>query len=78
MVVGARSKGSKLRLHRNVANLVYNFLASYVTQFPVKDLTSGISRARTARRVAFHRFAAQHVFLSDDADAGFFAVRFDG
>jgi hypothetical protein len=30
-----------LRLHRNVANLVYNFLASYVTQFPVKDLTSG-------------------------------------
>ena len=41
MVVGARSKGSKLRLHRNVANLVYNFLASYVTQFPVKDLTSG-------------------------------------
>ena len=41
MVVGARSKGSKLRLHRNVANLVYNFLASYVTQFPIKDLTSG-------------------------------------
>ena len=41
MVVGARSKGSKLRFHRNVANLVYNFLATYVTQFPVKDLTSG-------------------------------------
>jgi glycosyltransferase involved in cell wall biosynthesis len=41
MVVGARSKGSKLRVHRNVANSVYNFLASYVTQFPVKDLTSG-------------------------------------
>lgn len=41
MVVGARSKGSKVRLHRNIANLVYNLLASYVTQFPVKDLTSG-------------------------------------
>jgi glycosyltransferase involved in cell wall biosynthesis len=41
MVVGARSKGSKLRCHRNVANLIYNLLASYVTQFPVKDLTSG-------------------------------------
>ena len=41
MVVGARSKGSKLRLHRNVANSVYNLLASYVTKFPVKDLTSG-------------------------------------
>lgn len=41
MVVGARAKGSKLRLHRNFANSVYNLLASYVTQFPVKDLTSG-------------------------------------
>jgi glycosyltransferase involved in cell wall biosynthesis len=41
MVVGARSKGSKVRFHRNLANLVYNLLASYVTQFPVKDLTSG-------------------------------------
>ncbi len=41
MVVGARSKGSKLRFHRNAANLIYNLLASYVTQFRVKDLTSG-------------------------------------
>jgi glycosyltransferase involved in cell wall biosynthesis len=41
MVVGARSRGSKLRLHRNLANIVYNLLASYVTRFPVKDLTSG-------------------------------------
>jgi glycosyltransferase involved in cell wall biosynthesis len=41
MVVGARSKGSKLRFHRYVANLVYNLLASYVTQFDVQDLTSG-------------------------------------
>jgi glycosyltransferase involved in cell wall biosynthesis len=41
MVVGARSKGSKLRFHRNVANLAYNFLATYVTRFPVEDLTSG-------------------------------------
>jgi glycosyltransferase involved in cell wall biosynthesis len=41
MVVGARSKGSKCRLHRNAANIMYNLLASYVTQFRVKDLTSG-------------------------------------
>ncbi|MGH7874945.1 MAG: glycosyltransferase family 2 protein [Candidatus Binatia bacterium] len=41
MVVGARSKGSKLRLHRNAANTIYNLLASYVTQFKVHDLTSG-------------------------------------
>jgi glycosyltransferase involved in cell wall biosynthesis len=41
MVVGARAKGSKRRLHRYAANAVYNLLASYVTQFKVKDLTSG-------------------------------------
>jgi glycosyltransferase involved in cell wall biosynthesis len=41
MVVGARSKGSKLRVHRNLANTVYNWFASYVTKFPIKDLTSG-------------------------------------
>jgi len=41
MVVGARDKGSKLRFHRYVANAVYNILASYVTRFKVKDLTSG-------------------------------------
>lgn len=41
MVVGARAKGSKLRLHRNAANAAYNLLASYVTQFKVQDLTSG-------------------------------------
>lgn len=41
MVVDARAKGSKLRLHRYAANTIYNLLASYVTQFKVKDLTSG-------------------------------------
>jgi glycosyltransferase involved in cell wall biosynthesis len=41
MIVGARAKGSKTRFHRNAANLAYNVLASYVTQFRVKDLTSG-------------------------------------
>ena len=41
MVVGARAKGSRLRLHRYIANLVYNAFASYVTKFKVEDLTSG-------------------------------------
>jgi len=41
MVIGARAKGSKLRFHRYAANLIYNLLASYVTRFNVKDLTSG-------------------------------------
>jgi len=52
MVVGARAKGSKLRMHRNLANLVYNLLASYVTRFKVQDLTSGfrVIRRRDAMR----------------------------
>jgi len=41
MVVGARGKGSRLRFHRYVANLVYNAFASYVAKFRIKDLTSG-------------------------------------
>jgi glycosyltransferase involved in cell wall biosynthesis len=41
MIVGARAKGSKMRFHRYAANVLYNLLASYVTKFNVKDLTSG-------------------------------------
>jgi len=41
MVVGARGKGSRLRFHRFVANLIYNAFASYVAKFKVEDLTSG-------------------------------------
>ena len=52
MVVGARAKGSKLRMHRNLANMIYNLLASYVTRFKVQDLTSGfrVIRRRDALR----------------------------
>jgi len=41
MVVGARSKGSKTSLHRDFANFIYNWLATYVTKYKVEDLTSG-------------------------------------
>ncbi|MDJ0622578.1 MAG: glycosyltransferase family 2 protein [Desulfocapsaceae bacterium] len=41
MVVGARSRESETALHRDIANKVYNWFASYVTKFKVKDLTSG-------------------------------------
>ena len=41
MVVGERVKGSKLRIHRYLANQIYNLFASYVTKFKVQDLTSG-------------------------------------
>jgi glycosyltransferase involved in cell wall biosynthesis len=41
MVVGARTKGNQASWSRALANRIYNWLASYVTKFPVKDLTSG-------------------------------------
>jgi glycosyltransferase involved in cell wall biosynthesis len=47
MVVGARRKGSGA-LHRNLANGIYNLLASYVTARRIPDLTSGFRAMRTA------------------------------
>ncbi len=47
MVVGARSRGSKTSLHRDIANKLYNWFASYVTKFDIKDLTSGFRLVKT-------------------------------
>jgi glycosyltransferase involved in cell wall biosynthesis len=47
MVVGARTKGSQGSLHRNLANKIYNWFASYVTKFKVEDLTSGLRLVKT-------------------------------
>jgi len=41
MVVGARSMSSHASWGRAIGNKVYNWLASYVAKFPIKDLTSG-------------------------------------
>lgn len=41
MVVGARDLGGHANHFRFTANQVYNLIARYATQFPVKDLTSG-------------------------------------
>lgn len=41
MVVGARNKGSDTKFHRDIANTIYNWFASYVTKFKIQDLTSG-------------------------------------
>jgi len=48
MVVGARTKKSKTSMHRDFANWFYNKLASYVTKFKIKDLTSGFRLVRTS------------------------------
>ena len=41
MVVGARSLAGQASLGRALANKAYNWFASYVAKFPIKDLTSG-------------------------------------
>ena len=51
MVVGARSMSDQASLGRALGNKVYNWLASYVTKFSIKDLTSGFRaiKSKTAR-----------------------------
>ncbi len=41
MVVGARSIRDQSSIGRALGNKIYNWLASYVAMFPIKDLTSG-------------------------------------
>lgn len=41
MVVGARSIRGQSSMGRALGNKIYNWLASYVAMFPIKDLTSG-------------------------------------
>jgi glycosyltransferase involved in cell wall biosynthesis len=52
MVVGARSKESENSFHRNIANGIYNFFATYVCGRKIEDLTSGFRAIKTciARR----------------------------
>jgi glycosyltransferase involved in cell wall biosynthesis len=56
MVVGARSRESITSLHRDVANKLYNWFASYVTKFEIKDLTSGF-------RLMKKEVACQYIYL---------------
>jgi glycosyltransferase involved in cell wall biosynthesis len=52
MIVGARSSSAHANIFRLLANTLYNFLASYVTKFQIKDLTSGfrVVKKETAMR----------------------------
>lgn len=55
MVVGARGGESETSLHRDLANCIYNWFASYVTMFKVEDLTSGfrLVRVEVARKFIY-------------------------
>ena len=48
MVIGARTMTSQSSIHRGVANYFYNKLASFMTGFEIKDLTSGFRAVETA------------------------------
>ena len=47
MVVGARSMGGQASLGRALGNKAYNWFASYVAKFPIKDLTSGFRAVKS-------------------------------
>ena len=49
MVVGARDWAGQAGVHRGAANAFYNWLASRMTDFAVKDLTSGFRVVRAER-----------------------------
>ncbi len=53
MVVGARERSSQATWYRGVANKIYNSLATYLTDFPVEDLTSGFRAIRRKLAVQF-------------------------
>ena len=47
MVVGARSIKGQSSIGRAIGNKIYNWLASYVAMFPIKDLTSGFRAVKS-------------------------------
>ena len=47
LVVGARSISDQASLGRALGNKLYNWFASYVAKFPIKDLTSGFRAVKT-------------------------------
>jgi glycosyltransferase involved in cell wall biosynthesis len=53
MAVGARSGSSHGYFHRNLANLFYNKLASYLADYNILDLTSGF---RAVKRKVIRKF----------------------
>ncbi len=47
MIVGSRNSQSETDTHRDIANLVFNSLASYISGRKIEDLTSGFRAIKT-------------------------------
>lgn len=56
MVVGSRNRESDTAAHRDLANMIFNSLASYVSERKIEDLTSGFRAVKT-------HIARQFVYL---------------
>jgi glycosyltransferase involved in cell wall biosynthesis len=53
LVVGARSRETQANMARRLGNAALNWIASYLTERPIPDLTSGFRAARRERLVEF-------------------------
>jgi glycosyltransferase involved in cell wall biosynthesis len=53
MVIGCRQRSGQAGWHRFLANGIYNWLASYVTEFNIQDLTSGMRAMHLAKALQF-------------------------
>jgi len=53
LVVGARSTGSQADAVRRLGNSILNWIASYLTEQPIPDLTSGFRAARRDQLLEF-------------------------
>jgi len=53
MVVAARTKASDSEAHRDIANKIYNWLASYVSERKIEDLTSGFRAIKASAARGF-------------------------
>jgi hypothetical protein len=54
MVVGSRDFKDEVGFGRAIANKLYNWVASWIVQHKIKDLTSGIKAVRTSKFRDFH------------------------
>jgi glycosyltransferase involved in cell wall biosynthesis len=55
MIVGSRNRDSDTAAHRDLANMIFNSLASYVSERKIEDLTSGFRavKAHIARQFVY-------------------------
>lgn len=56
MVVGARSISAQASFSRALGNIIYNWMASYVAKFKIKDLTSGFRAVKANIALNFLSF----------------------